>query len=397
MLRPLLFTLLFACVAVTSTADASLRASPAAAQEATSLHYVAIGDSVTGTGSAAPNGWVNGYARVIGATRITNLAQNGWTSSQILFALRYDAAFRSSVRSARLVTLNAGMNEFFTARDAYSRNACGGPDNEDCARDAVLRFAANWRAIMTEIRALAPDAAIVALNLYHPLEVFDAHFGWADAMNRLIRAMNAEVAASGLPVADIFTAYNGPAGLDDPIAKGYILPDAIHATDLGHAVIVDVLRRLNYAPPVRTSVLAGTGEPHNDPIACTVETVIDGASFACRDGTRVRLMHLGSPAPCGADWARAALAMFLPPGRQVGLEYDTARRDAAGRAVAAPIVIGSDGHAYNMTIVMVYVGLARAVDDGNGKFLGLTRASETWARGAYWNMWAPGQPLSSGC
>ncbi len=211
------------------------------------LDYVAIGDSVTGTGSAAPNGWVNGYAASIGATKITNLAQNGWTSGQMLDALRYNPAYREALQESDLVTVNAGMNEFFTTRDLYSKGACGGLDNEDCVRTMVPRFASNWNAILAEIRSLAPHANIIALNLYHPLEVFDAHFGWAEAMNRAMRQMNSHIHASGLLTADIFTAYNGPSGLDDPISKGYILPDAIHATDLGHAVIVAVLKKLDYA------------------------------------------------------------------------------------------------------------------------------------------------------
>jgi hypothetical protein len=32
--------------------------------------------------------------------------------------------------------------------------------------------------------------------------------------------------------------------MDDPIAKGYILPDAIHATDAGHRAIADIVQAL---------------------------------------------------------------------------------------------------------------------------------------------------------
>jgi lysophospholipase L1-like esterase/endonuclease YncB( thermonuclease family) len=358
-------------------------------------HYAAIGDSVTGTGSAAPNGWVKGYAATAGVTQITNLAQNGWTSSQILHALRYDPWHRRSVRDAQLVTINAGMNEFFTARDAYSRGACGGPDNEDCIREMLPRFAANWHGIVAEVRALAPGAAVVALTLYHPLEVFDQHFGWADAMNRMIRAMNATVYASRLPVADILTAYNGPSGLEDPIARGFILPDAIHGTDLGHAVVVGVLRSLNVTVPTRLEAQGVVVDAR--PTRCTVAGVIDGETVQCAGGTNVRLMHVDAPssAACGAEWARMALAMFLPAGREIGLEYGA--HPAAAETVAAPMVIGRDGHEYNVSILMLYVGLARASADGDAKFRELARASEVWARGAYWNMWAAGAPFTRGC
>jgi hypothetical protein len=46
---------------------------------------------------------------------------------------------------------------------------------------------------------------------------------------------------------------------------------------------------------------------------------------------------------------------------------------------------------------MLYVGLARASADGDAKFRELARASEVWARGAYWNMWAAGAPFTRGC
>lgn len=368
---------------------------PASAQSDDARHYVAIGDSVTGTGSAAPNGWVNGYAASAGVTQITNLAQNGWTSSQILHALRYDPWHRRTVRDAQLVTVNAGMNEFFTARDAYSRGACGGPDNEDCIREMLPRFAANWQGIVAEVRALAPRAAVVALTLYHPLEVFDQHFGWADAMNRMMRAMNATVYASGLPVADIFTAYNGPSGLEDPIARGFILPDAIHGTDLGHAVVADLLRTLNVAVPARLEAQGVVADAR--PTRCTVAGVIDGETVQCAAGTTLRLMHVDAPssAACGAEWARMALAMFLPAGRDIGLEYGV--DSASDATIAAPMVIGTDGHEYNISILMIYVGLARAATSDNAKFGELARASEVWARGAFWNMWAPGAPFTRGC
>ena len=46
---------------------------------------------------------------------------------------------------------------------------------------------------------------------------------------------------------------------------------------------------------------------------------------------------------------------------------------------------------------MVYVGLARAAYYGdNAKSLDWANASETWARNAQWNMWAPGGPYNGG-
>jgi subtilisin family serine protease len=143
-----------------------------------------------------------------------------------------------------------------------------------------------------------------------------------------------------------------------------------------------------------------SGTPAGEP--CTVASVEDGESFACSNGRRVRMLQIEAPQPgaCGGEWARAALTyIFLTPGRTVYLQYDDARTDAEGRMLAAPIWRGNDGADYNLSIVLLYVGLARAAEigDGNVLFLDWAKASEGWARAAGWNMWAPGKPFTGGC
>jgi hypothetical protein len=133
------------------------------------------------------------------------------------------------------------MNDFFSGRDLYTRGECGGVDNERCLDHMVARFDRHWSAIIDEIRALAPQAQLIVANLYHPLEAYDQHFGWSDAINRHLDEMNTFVEATGgAVIIDLRTAFNGESGLDDPIEKGYILPDAIHATDIAHDMIARI-------------------------------------------------------------------------------------------------------------------------------------------------------------
>ncbi len=133
---------------------------------------------------------------------------------------------------------------------------------------------------------------------------------------------------------------------------------------------------------------------------CTVDRVVDGDTFDCTDGTRVRMLQIDTVerGECGYEWATAALAnIFLPAGKQVRLDYDAVYVDRYDRHLAAPIVIGTDGNEYNISIVMVYVGLARAAYYGdNAKYLDWANASQTWAQNAQWNMWAPGGPYNGG-
>jgi len=133
--------------------------------------------------------------------------------------------------------------------------------------------------------------------------------------------------------------------------------------------------------------------------SCTVGRVIDGDTFVCTDGTHVRMLQMNAQelSDCGGDWARAALAnIFLLPGREVHLDHDAVLSDKHNRELAAPI-INVNGSEYNVSMVMVYVGLAKPAYYGdNGKYLDWANAAETWARVAQWNMWAPGGPYNGG-
>ena len=140
--------------------------------------------------------------------------------------------------------------------------------------------------------------------------------------------------------------------------------------------------------------------PAGDP--CVIASVEDGESFTCAGGLRVRILQMDAPDPgqCGGDWAKAALQyIFLTPGRTVYLQYDATHTDPQGRTLAAPIWRASDGGDFNLGIVMVYVGLARAADIGAGNFLfhDWSFASEHWASVAQWNMWESGKTFNGGC
>src|SRR3954468_6841633 len=64
--------------------------------------------------------------------------------------------------------------------------------------------------------------------------------------------------------------------------------------------------------------------------SCIVARVVDGDTFYCRDGRKIRLTGIDSPErlqePFGAD-ARQALLTMLPAGAVVRLEGDVANTD----------------------------------------------------------------------
>jgi micrococcal nuclease len=70
---------------------------------------------------------------------------------------------------------------------------------------------------------------------------------------------------------------------------------------------------------------------------CVVSRVVDGDTFYCRDGQKVRLIGVDSPErqqhPFG-DQARRALLKLIPPGSAVVLQRDVAPTDRYGRELA---------------------------------------------------------------
>src|SRR5918994_481577 len=95
-----------------------------------SLDYVALGDSLA-TGFGAFTGYVPRYEAHIEtetgvAVTRTNLGRNGWTSSQLLSALRSDPTFRRATREAEIVTWNIGGEDPRAGPHPYKKRGGGG-------------------------------------------------------------------------------------------------------------------------------------------------------------------------------------------------------------------------------------------------------------------------------
>src|ERR687898_2977541 len=94
-----------------------------------SWDYVALGDSLA-TGFGAFKGYVPRYEAYVEtdtgvAVTRTNLAQNKWTSSQLLSALSSDPTFRRAIREAEIVTWNIGGNDLTAGPTPFKKgNFC---------------------------------------------------------------------------------------------------------------------------------------------------------------------------------------------------------------------------------------------------------------------------------
>ncbi|MBI5284603.1 MAG: thrombospondin type 3 repeat-containing protein [Chloroflexi bacterium] len=221
------------------------------------LTYVALGDSIAlwNYGQSYPAVYGARTATDLGSgVSLQNMAIGGWTSSDLLGALRTHEAYRTVLPTADVVTWNIGVNDFQVARDAYKTRTCGGADNQDCLRGAITTFEANYDAIMAEVRALNPDPLLVirAVDVYYPFVAVDGADGsfpalrpYVDAINSYIRAASA---AAGIPTASVHAAFNGIGGAGDPAALGYLAPDGLHPSVAGSAAIAEAMRVVAYEP-----------------------------------------------------------------------------------------------------------------------------------------------------
>lgn len=141
-------------------------------------------------------------------------------------------------------------------------NGCRAPlaFNARSWRPYVATLKAIYKRIF-ELRAGKPVILRTA-NWYvpmvsHPpdLPLFFAHMSWeqagiVDACTREEESHSAAIARAAaayrVPMADVYTAFNGPDHREDPFAKGYLQADGIHPSDAGRAIIAQTLAALGY-------------------------------------------------------------------------------------------------------------------------------------------------------
>jgi len=143
-----------------------------------------------------------------------------------------------------------GMNDFGLATLAYRQGTCGGPDNQDCLRNTASNFERVFTKVISQIKSINtnPNTAILTSDIYYAWLIRDADAGNAGIFLPLMKQINDSIhsvsADNGIRVANVFQAFGGPDGLQDPIAKGYIGLGG-HPSDLGHQVIAGQFRNLN--------------------------------------------------------------------------------------------------------------------------------------------------------
>lgn len=148
------------------------------------INYVSFGDSiVTGYGLSGYNAnadFVSGSFENLFKTYLTNnakdvnavsFASDGYTSANLLSALKTSPTVRASVQSADVITVCIGGNDLIQATmphlvDCFVEKDYSGL--EDSLTTAATSFAANLNNIVSEISSLNANAKVVFASIYNP-------------------------------------------------------------------------------------------------------------------------------------------------------------------------------------------------------------------------------------
>jgi lysophospholipase L1-like esterase len=203
---------------------------------------LAVGDSlVAGTGLAAPREaftWRVHRAlaeRRAGEYGLANLAVPGESSASLLGGAQLPAAREvMATREVEVVVLAIGGNDLLGLLGGPCAQGLDAPACATAIDDAIGSYEGNLERILSELRAGAPAARIVLLQVYNP---FDLGFGSAAELRTaeaatLLNGVAADVAERhDVLLADGFAALRGQIALGTGMTAN---PPDIHPTELGH-------------------------------------------------------------------------------------------------------------------------------------------------------------------
>lgn len=230
---------------------------------APSWSLVGLGDSITsGEGCPSCVPFVDLYARQI--TRdtsipvsVTNLGVGGSTSADLLASLSGELPAASLVRSADVITLTIGANDFFPQLDTALSGLCGGIDDLECFGATLSKLRVNLTAILQRIAELRRDHPTVVCvtgywNVFLDGAVGARTYGptFARSSDDLTRRVNAVIQqvtdTSQARYVDLYHPFKGETGDNDDTPL--LADDGDHPSQAGHLQIAQSLASVGYAP-----------------------------------------------------------------------------------------------------------------------------------------------------
>lgn len=211
--------------------------------------YIVLGDSI-GVGAGISNSAEGCYGRIIADTNgfsYANYAVNGNNSDDLRGRVTGDAAVIADLRTADIVSISIGGNDFLRSNMAgIIAKALTGDYSEADAVIAVLRR--NMDIIIPAIRSYNPNVLILMQTLYNPQDNgTPVGAVYAETIRRLNTVFTDYAAAhpSDIEIVDVAAAFAGKSGL--------IAADTIHPNAAGNELIARCVQARLYELGVAAS------------------------------------------------------------------------------------------------------------------------------------------------
>jgi lysophospholipase L1-like esterase len=236
-------------------------ASYAASAKPTVWNIVALGDSdTTGEGDSTALGWVGRYARLLRKTFglkvvVTNLAEGGKTSSELLSQMQSDPSTRAAVKKAQIVLIGIGGADLNAGDDRAGAGSCKA---EACYAADLQAFGHNLDATATLVRKLRSSHQAVLRAITLPNVVpgaesivppFITHKIAIYQNTTLKQHICSAMAKHQGRCVDVYRAFNGSDGTQNAYAKGWLTKDpCCYPSGKGQQLMAQLLLKTGLAP-----------------------------------------------------------------------------------------------------------------------------------------------------
>ncbi|MBW3085270.1 hypothetical protein KEM60_01467 [Austwickia sp. TVS 96-490-7B] len=212
------------------------------------LTVVGLGDSIESGYNCDCTNYVESVGHRLGEIQqrpvtVTNTAVPGATSQDLLAQLD-DPGVQSALKTAELVVIEIGANDFDESH-AYDTR-CQPSRNSPCYAETATALRNNLTTIIQRVKQLqtVPNATILVAgywNVFRDGEVGrqqgEVYVTGADQLTRWVNTIINDVAAqAGVGYADFYTPFKG-AGDQDP--GKYLIDDGDHPNAAGHGLLSD--------------------------------------------------------------------------------------------------------------------------------------------------------------
>jgi lysophospholipase L1-like esterase len=231
------------------------------ATDATVWNIVALGDSdTTGEGDATGLGWVGRYARLLRQKLglkvvVTNLAQNGKTSADLLSELRSDSSTRGALRNARIVLVGIGGADLGAGDTRLDLGTCKGTA---CYAADLRRFGRNLDQTAALVRKLRRSNQAVLRAITLPNVVPGAKDVVPSFITQKIGVYQTKTLKRYICAAmmkhrgrcvDMLRAFNGPNATQNAYAKGWLTKaPCCYPSGKGQQVMAELVFKSGLAP-----------------------------------------------------------------------------------------------------------------------------------------------------